>query len=255
MTERARIQRETMTANVAAKRRLRRARTVLPSLQENPATDLRNRLLQVTLQSQPAFANIAHESIYGGQSEAEIAEETLSIIKVALKANALNPRQLTTIADFGAGTGLTTLALTTIAQETNGTVEALENWEAVADQIIASGILPREKVIKNTSGITYLNATEQTDKYNLITAFMLGPDTYGDLFRQLAAAASNALDPEGSLLVTSDEYTFAAAKAIAQGSGSPVTIIPETQHDVNTTTPEILIVPRLACEAIAAQTH
>jgi len=119
------------------------------------------------------------------------------------------------ILDFGAGSGGPTLSLVALAEANGGSVEAIESSE-LGKGIIDKGILLADQVHLG-DGISYLAAPDQRGKYDLVTAFMLGPDSSGELTRSILASAQNALASEGRLLITSDIGTIGTARSVCQG--------------------------------------
>lgn len=111
--------------------------------------------------------------------------------------------------DFGAGTGGSTLALRAVAEASGGRVEAVEAHPRIAKVISDRQILPEDQVHAG-NGITLLEQDDYRGGFDLITAFMLGPDMDGRLARRLLPAARQALAADGCLLMTSDTISLMA---------------------------------------------
>lgn len=120
--------------------------------------------------------------------------------------------------DFGAGSGGPTLALTELAKLNGGSVEVVESNPRFAQDMIELGIVTPDKV-HQANGIELLSSAASTDQYDLITAFMLGPDTNGGLTQQLLGASRNALQSSGKLLVTSDIGTMLTVRGVCDRVG------------------------------------
>lgn len=120
--------------------------------------------------------------------------------------------------DFGAGTGGPTLALRAAAEINDGRVEAVEAHPRIARVISDRQILPEQQVYA-CNGIKFLEQGNCRGSFDLITAFMLGPDMDGRLARRLLPAAQQALLASGCLLMTSDTISLMAFREACTEAG------------------------------------
>ncbi len=121
--------------------------------------------------------------------------------------------------DFGAGAGGPTIALTELVKLNGGSVEAIDSRPNLIQDMIDSGILPTDRA-HHGDGLEFLSGTDSQDQYDLITAFMFGPDnTDGGLTNQLLDASQNALKAGGKLLITSDARTMPIVRGICNRPG------------------------------------
>lgn len=178
------------------------------------------------------------------QAAANVAAK---VLQVAVGFGYLDPQKIRRIIDFGAGTGGPTFALTEIAKAIGATVEVVESNPKLAQRIIETNILPDSNV-HPTDGITFLNSSSTNGGgYDLVTAFMLGPDQGGYLFANLAQASSAALTENGNLLITSDVGTMSSVKRISEESRVGFHLIdrvPEIGF------PNTIILPQQSCGRI-----
>lgn len=121
--------------------------------------------------------------------------------------------------DFGAGAGGPTLALAQLAGLNGGTVEAVESNLKFVEDMIAMGIVDAEHAHQG-NGITLLGNETSRATYDLVTAFMLGPDSDGGLTRDLLKASQNALTAGGHLVITSDMGTMSVARRVCDQQGT-----------------------------------
>ncbi len=171
----------------------------------------------------PAFQNLNRTD----QHAARIAQ---AVIQLFAREGWLDLNATRRILDFGAGSGGPTLALVAMAESNGGSVEAVEQ-EQTSHLIAARGIVAADR-LHTGDGLAFLGATEQVGRFNLITAFMLGPDPEGRLSDELLTAARLALVPGGQLLMTSDIQTVPAFQEACrqQGIGYNVTPLSFTEE-------------------------
>lgn len=200
------------------------------------------------LEDQPGFDRLDSFQIF-------VAKLALVPLQLADSLGYIDFARVKRIADFGAGNGGSTFALATIARALGATVTAIEEEGVMADKIVQAGILPAESVIK-ADGLEYLNSlsTKGIQDYDLVTAFMLGPDRDGTLFRNLAQACSTALNPNGNLLVTSDTVTIEVVRKVAQASGVSFNRV-QGFSEGKDIVPTTIIVPQSSCKAIGSPTN
>ncbi len=121
--------------------------------------------------------------------------------------------------EFGAGTGGSGFVLAHLALINGGCVEVVEIESDRANDIVQSGILPAESV-HTGDGVQRLQQLERVGKkFDLIAAFMFGPDLSGARITRLLPAAADALDDGGKLLVSSDPDTMQAARIVCAAKG------------------------------------
>lgn len=183
----------------------------LVELPKRPAASVEQRTV-VTVEEDPIFTNLHSFHRQGAITAA-------AILNVSEGFGYLNLSKAKRILDFGAGSGGPTLALTELTRLNGGTVDAVEANSAFAQHIVDLGILSAGRVIVG-NGLETLQTT--SEKYDLITAFMLGPDDpRGGLTRALLNSSRNALVPGGSILITSDTDTMTTVKRVCKQEGVP----------------------------------
>lgn len=155
------------------------------------------------------------------------------------------------ILDFGAGLGGPTFGIIDTTRQYSPHVDAVEKEKIWIDILNQLGILPPENVIHD-DGILYLKQMVQrhVPPYDLITAFRLGPDGMGRIFREVAANASTALNPNGNLLITSDSVTINAAIKACEEANVPYHSIDEITEGPKLIRPYTLIVSQSSCTKI-----
>ncbi len=149
------------------------------------------------------------------------------------------------ILDFGAASGGSTLPLVRLAELNGGVVEAVERNPKSHGDLVASNILPPERVHLG-DGLVFLNREMAGgERYDLITAFMFGPDRDGSLTSRLLAAARGALSGEGRLVVTSDTGTMAKVEEVCELAGCDYQVSQGVPLDQNETLPTTIVVSRI----------
>jgi hypothetical protein len=114
------------------------------------------------------------------------------------------------IIDFGANIGTSTVPLAQLARANGSSLIALEEDPVNALQLANLNIIPPEQVIVG-NGVDYLNdIAERGERFDLLTAFFLGPDYNGELIRRLIPAAQRARSSQSDFIVTSDGKTMNA---------------------------------------------
>ena len=131
----------------------------------------------------------------------------------------LDLRQCKRMFEFGAGTGGASFVLARLALLNGGTVEVAELEPEHADHIVQSQILPPESVHVG-DGVNRLRQLARVGKkFDLLAAFMFGPDYFGHNIKRLLPAAGEALDNGGKLLVSSDPQTMEAVRTVCSDRG------------------------------------
>ncbi len=92
-----------------------------------------------------------------------------------------------------------------------GQLIALEREAHCTQRLVDSQVLPADSVITG-DGISFLQEGRQ--KFDLVTAFMLGPDIDGDFSARFLCAARNSLNPGGQVLVCSEIATMSAVRRV-----------------------------------------
>lgn len=187
----------------------------------------------IKLEGLPEFSSLIYLQQQG-------ATDALSSLRRVTETGILDLTMVRRIADFGAGIGGPTFTLVTIARLIGAEVDALEK-PSIGRFI--PGFL-RDEHIHFGDGTVYLNSLDERGipKYDLVTAFMLGPDEAEDLFRDLAQACGRGLNPNGNLFVTSDSTTLFWAVAVCEGS--------RVKYSFLRGVPDILVLPQTSCERI-----
>lgn len=182
-----------------------------PEAPKRPSVTVEQRTI-VDVKSNPIFADL-HSFYRTG------AMRAAAILNLSEGLGYLDLSKSRRILDFGAGSGGPTLALTELAKLNGGTVEAVEAKPTHVQDIIDLGIVSPERVILG-DGLKILQTT--SERYDLITSFMLGPDDEGGrLTRALLSSSRHALMPGGSILITSDAGTMTTVKRICEQEGVP----------------------------------
>jgi hypothetical protein len=173
-------------------------------------------------------------------------------ILMSVQAGYLDFNRIRRITDFGSGSGGPTFTLVEIGKRVKAHIDAIEEDPKFAQQIIKSGILPEENV-NITDGIAYFMSMGEKgiEKYDLITAFMLGPDPDMSLFRRLVKACTTALNEGGNLLITSDTCTFSAIKKILESLQIPFHFIAGVMDEKEITVQNTLIISKESLRRIA----
>ena len=203
----------------------------------------RNAVIRVDVQKHPDFQKLNVLQRSG-------AKWAASALQLAASMGHIDAARMKRIIDFGAGSGGPTFAVARVGETIGADVEAVEQNEQQAKEIVADGILPEDKV-HVSDGLAFLNGVNGAENgYDLVTAFMLGPDINADLFRKLAHASGNALSEGGNLLVTSDGGTFSAAMRACESSGVPHHFIHGVGDGGDIIVPHTLIIPKASCAAV-----
>lgn len=177
----------------------------------------------------------------------DMARYALNVIQEAFRQGFLNLQHFRNVVDFGAGTGAPTLVLQRICELAGGNLVALENNPNNLQSF--RKLLPHTKLYEH--GLEYLSANNS--QTTLVTAFNLGPDENGVLFKRLVNSCSNALDPNGRLLVYSDPKTMAAVhKIVAEAEGVEV-ISDINSHDSYKHIRETVFLSKAACARLASK--
>lgn len=209
-----------------------------------PTTTIGRKTVLLTLENQPGFDRLDVFQVWG-------AKLAIASLQMAVSFGYLNPDGIKRIADFGAGYGGPTFALVAVARGLGATVNAVERNDRSADHITETGILHAQDVIK-ADGIAYLESLSErgVEHYDLVTAYMLGPDREGVLFRKLAKACSKGLALGGNLLVTSDGRTIETAREVCQTAGVHFNRIPGISDGEKALVPTTIVIPQASCETI-----
>lgn len=180
------------------------------------------------------------------------ARRALTGLVLAESFGYINFSNIRRILDFGAGMGGPTFALVSVGGVIDAEVEAVEVKSSLADVVVETGILPRDRVLGGRDGFTYLNSLPEQgiQPYDLITSFMFGPDREGDLFFRLTRAAQRSLAPTGFLLITSDPGTILAAELSCRISRVIYHRTNGIWEDNDEVAPDVLILPRQSCGRI-----
>ncbi len=122
------------------------------------------------------------------------------------------------IVDFGAGTGGPTYALALMAEENGGHVDAVEPDEPRGREIERVGMTRHMDVdLHLAEGLRWLaHRSMEGKRYDLITAFMFGPDEDGAFSRRFLDVAQYTLAANGRILLNSDANTVAAARQVCE---------------------------------------
>lgn len=109
------------------------------------------------------------------------------------------------VCDFGTGTGGPALALQQFFQLPASRLTLLEEYSPQA--VLLRRLFPKGKICL-TNGLSWLEANAN-QQFDLISAFMLGPDYEGDgLVVRFLEQALSCLSPAGALLICSDTATM-----------------------------------------------
>ena len=166
-------------------------------------------------------------------------------LNIASKVAGLDLFRPMNILDFGAGVGAPTWTLNRLAAMNGSKVEAIEKHQQRAEFIVRNGILPASAVYVG-DGIEHLRgAAKSAREYDLITAFMFGPDDEGHLSYDLIEASQQALAAAGQLLITSDWSTMEVVRKIcSEGLGKRATSIKGFGTPESRFTYDTLVIPK-----------
>lgn len=175
-------------------------------------------------------------------------EHAHAALTAAIEQGYIDLKNVHKILDFGAGYGGSTSAIVDVTRQYAPHIDAVENGEVVLKNLIPSGVLPRENIIPY-DGILYLKELRQKGiaPYDLITAFRLGSDTMGRIFREIASSTTTTLNPNGNLLVTSDNLSMSVALKALDEAGVTYHFIEQITEGKRIVLPHILIVPQASC--------
>ena len=115
----------------------------------------------------------------------------------------LTPRQVRSICDFGSGTGGPVLAMLAFFGLPAHKLTLLEAHESQAARL--RELFPKSRVMAG-NGLLWLGSCRK--RYDLITAFMLGPDEDAGLALSLVRRALPRLNQTGRLLICTDTATM-----------------------------------------------
>ena len=126
------------------------------------------------------------------------------LLRQAFKKGCFDPKRIQSICDFGSGLGGPSLALQNCFSQSLKHLVLLE--ENALQASFARKILPHSESYVG-DGLTWLENTEQ--RFDLITAFMLGPDYNDDgLIQDFLMLASQRLMKHGAIFIASDVATI-----------------------------------------------
>ncbi len=132
-----------------------------------------------------------------------------SILNATIKQGMINPHKIEHICDFGAGYGGPTQQL--CDRFPDATVHALQLDDRCAKSLIDADILSRQNIFLG-DGVKHLKTLDK--QYDLVTAFLFGPDEEGTLAERFIEPAVQSLTPEGKVLITSDLWTMSAVSEV-----------------------------------------
>ena len=136
----------------------------------------------------------------------------MRLLDLLVNHGLLDADQIQTICDFGAGTGGPTLALRDFFKCPTRNLTALESY---APQVRMLQALLPEAQIYDGDGLDWLSGHHQ--RYDLITAFMLGPDDEDhQLVSHFLNEAIACLKPNGKLIIGSDVATMHGVLSIVR---------------------------------------
>jgi hypothetical protein len=142
---------------------------------------------------------------------------TLDLLGMLAREGVIHPRAIRTACDFGAGVGGPSLATQRFFRLPDSQLTLLES-DPLQLKILRR-LFPKSPVLAG-DGLAHLSAGSSTafsastdERFDLMTAYMLGPDYHGDgSAMAFLEAALPALSPLGILLVTSDTATMHTLK-------------------------------------------
>lgn len=170
----------------------------------------------------------------------------------AFEAGYLNSTNIHRILDFGSGLGGPTLGIIDATRENSPHIDAVEKEEIWVNILRRLNILPPENIIHG-DGLLYLENLTQNGiaPYDLITAFNIGQDGAGRIFRRIAVSANTSLTPNGNLLITSNDQSLVAAINACREADVPYYLMEgEKAGRRILVPPHALIVPRSSCVRI-----
>jgi precorrin-6B methylase 2 len=202
------------------------AHTPISDTYETKGGQQKNRPTVIDTTKHPLFAELPPYA----QAAADRAEMVLNLCGIKNLIDLSTSRR---IVDFGAGSGEPTITLSQLANMNGGTVDVLERSSVGADALRQSGIVDPGHVHEG-DGIAYLADARVAGEYDLITAFMFGPDPAGVLAADLLDASRNALAYNGHLLISSEISSISALCAVCEQRGIRYDFIDALPVDGNT---------------------
>lgn len=123
--------------------------------------------------------------------------------------------------EFGPGPGGSTYVLAKLALLNGGSVEAAELSPVRAGIVANSGFLPPDALHVGDGGLILDQLTRDGHKFDLVAAFMFGPDfiSGGTRIRRLLPEIGPALADDGKFLVSSDPHTMEYVRAACHDAG------------------------------------
>lgn len=173
-----------------------------------------------------------------GESSARLALESASTM------GGLDLGRVNRALDFGAGFGASTYALRCYLPE-NALVAAAEIIKGRAEDIVAHGILPRERVYSD--GIAHLRSLsrKQGERYDLVTAFQFGGNEEEmSLFESLLGSCLDGLTNEGQILMTAWPAAFLDVMRYCKEHNIEFIENPGKRRTDSTSIPSTLHIPR-----------
>ncbi len=204
--------------------------------------EVKDSILAIDLERVPDFKRLDKIQSF----EARAAIETL---KYCSGSGCINFSDVRSIADFGADEGGLTFALQALARTIKAKVTAIEKEACFAELIVELGTIS-EKNLKIGNGLKYLEGLRgySGHGFDLITAFMFGPDWSGNYFRQLANASYYSLNQGGNLLLNSDRLTMTGCIDYLGFVGADFTTIKaDSINDRTLLIPDTLVIPKESC--------
>ncbi len=148
------------------------------------------------------------------------------------------------IIDFGTGSGASAFSLGLLAQQSRGSVDALElntnlDWAEKIEQTGLTRHLPVR--VHDGDGLQWISSRAQEgERYDLIAGCWFGPDYTGDLARGLLTASQQALASGGLLIVYSDLPTMKSVQNVC--NEEPGYHLIEGQKDVRLYEPDMVVI-------------
>jgi predicted O-methyltransferase YrrM len=147
------------------------------------------------------------------------AQEASQLINLLTGEGYIEPGKLRSIFEFGSGIGASTLAFVELAKFSGADLEVVERRPHQAKTLIEAEILPFEK-IHIEDGVELLEeAAHNGQRFDLIAAFMFGPDYLDKQTEGFLQKALSALSEEGTVAIYSDFHTMERVLGVCKRFG------------------------------------
>jgi phospholipid N-methyltransferase len=154
----------------------------------------------IDVKQQPFFNTLHHH-------DKELALISQNAINALMREGFINPRNLKSIFEFGAGVGASTLALTELAKINGAEIDVAEYIPDKAKMLLASRLVSNEDVFVG-DGVEILSRLSSNGQlYDLVYAAMFFPEGQNPMVQKFLETARQALRQDGKVVLYSDWET------------------------------------------------